>query len=79
MIYKTVRLPLEKYQKIEFISKKTGLSLNKVLELALASRCFKIKIEKGKMEVSVVDMPSNFSGPVDEQKKFYNYDEVITL
>ena len=79
MIYKTVRVPLEKYQKIEFISKKTGLSKNKILELALASRCFKIKIKEGKMEVEVTDMPSNFSGPVDEQKKFYSCDEVIAL
>ena len=79
MIYKTVRVPLGKYNRIKDISAKTGLSLNKVLELALASRCFKIKIKEGKMEVEVTDMPSNFSGPVDEQKKFYNCDEVIAL
>ena len=79
MIYKTVRVPLEKYQKIEFISKKTGLSLNKVLELALASRCFKIKIEKGKMEVEVTDMPSNFSKPVDDKQKFADCCEVVAL
>ena len=79
MIYKTVRVPLEKYNRIKDISAKTGLSLNKVLELALASRCFKIKIKEGQMSIKVVGMTSNFSGPVDEQKKFYNCDEVVAL
>ena len=79
MIYKTVRVPLEKYNRIKTISVKTGLSLNKVLELALASRCFKIKIKEGKIEVEVTDMPSNFSKPVDDKQKFADCCEVVAL